>query len=93
MVECVTSQQFNVFANGELVVAYTDIASAWEPHKYSLTSDSTKKEIEFLNVEYRCVRVNTQIFSEVLVLTRQGSPVDDRPSTDKLHHFVKKNDT
>ena len=22
--------------------------------------------------------------------TRRGSPVDDRPSTDKLHHFVKK---
>ena len=22
--------------------------------------------------------------------TRRGSPVDDRPSTDKLHHFVRK---
>ena len=22
--------------------------------------------------------------------TRRGSPVDDRPSTDKLHHFVQK---
>ena len=30
------------------------------------------------------------------IKTRRGSPVDDRPSTDKLHHFVrkkKKNDT
>ena len=26
----------------------------------------------------------------LLVQTRRGSPVDDRPSTDKLHHFVRK---
>ena len=28
--------------------------------------------------------------SAIYSLTRRGSPVDDRPSTDKLPHFVKK---
>ena len=26
----------------------------------------------------------------MIVKTRRGSPVDDRPSTDKLHQFVRK---
>ena len=29
-------------------------------------------------------------FLQDYVKTRRGSPVDDRPSTDKLHHFVRK---
>ena len=29
-------------------------------------------------------------FYNNLIKTRRGSPVDDRPSTDKLHHFVQK---
>ena len=30
------------------------------------------------------------ILETVAIKTRRGSPVDDRPSTDKLHHFGQK---
>ena len=48
------------------------------------------------NIHTILVKLVLYIFIYILTVftkwkkTRRGSPVDDRPSTDKLHHFAKK---
>ena len=64
----------------------------------SIMSIKTKNDLKICNINRNKnksfienkIRLETYQQAFKYMKTRRGSPVDDRPSTDKLHHFVQK---
>ena len=44
---------FNIYVNGRLHDVYSDVTADFDPQQYAMETQSDKKNIEFIKVEYK----------------------------------------